>query len=214
MKLINTYTPAQMPTSTNQTYLPGTQAPEMRNGSFELLVGKKTDVDAYLTKKKQMHDPVGQLSLNSNVVESAINFEYIPPNTHVLNTLLPYINLNQRTRNGAPGNDAAFVYPLKAPTNKPPSDQPVHLGLYIDNADLDGFLNYVGSDKWSSTVKTSPDKVTQFALEYAEAVGTDANKNPIILRDVSQHSPSLSTAGQPTYPNNERSGMGFLDLFA
>jgi hypothetical protein len=207
MKLLNTSIPSMQPRA---SMLPEqVNSFSKRNGSFELMVGKTSDVDAYLANKKKMHDTVGQLSLNANVVESAINFEYIPPNTHVLNALLPYIDLNQRTRNGAPGNDAAFVYPLKPPVKNEASNEPIHLGVYIDNKDLDNFLNYVGPDKWSNAVKGAPDKVTQFALEYAETVGKDSNKQPITLQDL-----SYKGNASPRPEESERSGGGFLDLFA
>ena len=136
---------------------PGSTAirPHARQGDFDLVVGNKSDVEAYLNHRKKNHDPFGQLSLNANVVESATNFEYVPPNTHVLNSLVNYIDFDGRTRNGASGEDAAFVYPLKqkSQSHGVNAKGPIQLGFYADNRDLQSFLNYSGAQKWNTVVK-------------------------------------------------------------
>jgi hypothetical protein len=186
--------------------LPSSGPAHQRDGNFELVIGRDVDVAQYLFKKKQAQNETGQLSLSANVVETSLNLEYLPPQTHVWNTLLPYINLNQRSRNGAPGQEAAFVYPLRQPTGAPAlpgSSGPVHLGVYVDGQDLQNFLNTVGHSRWNEAVKESPDKVTQFALEYAEQTGMDAQGKPIALKDVSF----------PAIKSTPRNGSGlFLDI--
>lgn len=160
-----------------------------RNGTFELYVGKAQDVEDHLATHKPTKDAYGQLSLNANVVESSNNLAYIIPESDVGKTVYKYVDAKKATRNGVFGQDASFIYPLKAPNQgrataqSPNAD--VRLGIYADGEDLKDFLNYVGVDEWTKVVKDSPDKITQYAIEFAEDVETDAKGNPIVAKEVS-----------------------------
>jgi hypothetical protein len=160
-----------------------------RNGVFELYVGKVTDVDAHLAEHKSTQDPYGQLSLNANVVESSNNLSYIIPDSNVGRTIYKYVDTHKATRNGIFGQDASFVYPLKPPSPlnvpTPPANTDVRLGIYADGEDLKNFLTYVGVDEWSKLVKDSPDKITQYAIEFAEDAQTDSTGTPIVAKEVS-----------------------------
>ena len=160
-----------------------------RNGSFELYIGKAEDVEAALAKHKETKDAYGQFRLNANVVESSNNLAYIVPNSLVGTTINRYVNANKATRNGIFGEDASFVYPLEAPKSvaantKTPSPE-IRLGIYADGIDLKDFLNYVGIDEWNKLVKNSPDKITQYAIEFAEDAEKDAKGQPIEAKEVS-----------------------------
>jgi hypothetical protein len=160
-----------------------------RNGVFELYVGKASDVEAHLSKHKSTQDPYGQLSLNANVVESSNNLSYIMPDSKVGRTICKYVDIQKATRNGIFGQDASFVYPLKPPSpvnmKTPPANTDVRLGIYADGEDLKNFLNYVGVDEWSKLVKDSPDKITQYAIEFAEDAQTDTTGTPIVVQEIS-----------------------------
>jgi hypothetical protein len=170
----------------------GRMPAHQRNGAFELYVGLGDDVDARLTERKQVKSAYGQLSLTSNVVESDTNLSYLTSENPVINQLSPYLDYSNTTRNGQFGQQASFVYPLKMPTQKtvasnnmPQNTPELKVGIYADDQDLKNFLNYVGVDEWKHVVNDSPDKVTQYALAYAEDVSKDAQGNPIQLHEVS-----------------------------
>jgi hypothetical protein len=160
-----------------------------RNGVFELYVGKANDVQAHLAEHKPTKDPYGQLSLNANVVESSNNLSYIIPDSNVGRTIYKYVDTPKSTRNGVFGQDASFVYPLKPPSplnaTTAPTNTDVRLGIYADGEDLKNFLTYVGVDEWSKLVKDSPDKITQYAIEFAEDAQTDSSGTPIVAKEVS-----------------------------
>jgi hypothetical protein len=160
-----------------------------RNGVFELYVGKANDVEAHLAEHKPTKDPYGQLSLNANVVESSNNLSYIIPDSNVGRTIYKYVDTRKATRNGVFGQDASFVYPLKPPSplnaTTAPVNTDVRLGIYADGEDLKNFLTYVGVDEWSKLVKDSPDKITQYAIEFAEDAQTDRSGTPIVAKEVS-----------------------------
>ena len=177
-----------------------------RNGAFELYVGKAQDVEAHLAEHKPSKDAYGQLSLNANVVESANNLAYMMPDSDVGKTINKYVDTRKATRNGVFGQDASFVYPLKAPnqsgTNAQSPNDDVRLGVLVTGEDLPEFLNYVGVDEWTKVVKDSPDKITQYAIEFAEDVETDAKGNPIVVKEVS------------TFGNNAPTKANRLNLLA
>ncbi len=170
-----------------------------RSGVFELYIGKANDVEAHLAKHKPSKDAYGQLSLNANVVESSNNLTYIVPESDVGKTINKYVDTKKATRNGIFGQDASFVYPLKAPTqgggNAKASDADIRLGIYADGEDLKDFLSYVGVDEWTKVVKDSPDKITQYAIEFAEDVETDAKGTPIVAKEVSSFGQASPTQG-------------------
>jgi len=172
-----------------------------RNGAFELYVGKAQDVEAHLAEHKPSKDAYGQLSLNANVVESSSNLAYIVSESDVGKTINKYVDTKKATRNGIFGEDASFVYPLKAPvqgrTYPKAVNEDVRLGIYTDGEDLKDFLNYVGVDEWTKVVKDSPDKITQYAIEFAEDVETAAKGNPIVAKEVS----SFGNTTSPTQAN-------------
>jgi hypothetical protein len=168
-----------------------------RNGVFEMYIGKAKDVEANLAQHKQSTDAYGQLNLTANVVESSNNLTYIVPESDVGKTIYKYVDTRKATRNGVFGQDASFIYPLKAPNqvvaNAQSPNADVRLGIYADGEDLKDFLNYVGVDDWTKTVKDSPDKITQYAIEFAEDVEMDAQGNPIVAKEVSSFPGSLPT---------------------
>jgi len=172
-----------------------TSASLQRNGVFELYLGKVSDVEAHLSKHKSTKDPYGQLSLNANVVESSNNLSYIMPDSTVGRTICKYVDIQKATRNGVFGQDASFVYPLKPPSPvnmaSLPANTDVRLGIYADGEDLKNFLNYVGIDEWSKIVKDSPDKITQYAIEFAEDAETDTTGTPIMAQEVSTFTNTL-----------------------
>jgi hypothetical protein len=157
-----------------------------RSGVFELYIGKANDVEAHLAEHKPSKDAYGQLSLNSNVIESSNNLAYIMPESDVGKTINKYVDTRKATRNGVFGQDASFVYPLKAPNQVGGNaDADVRLGLRATDEELSEFLNYVGVDEWTKVVKDSPDKITQYAIEFAEDLEVDAKGNPIVVKEVS-----------------------------
>ena len=164
-----------------------------------MYVGTADDVDRRLNERKQIEPPYGQLILRSNVVESRVNLAYFASENPVITKLSPYLDFENTTRNGRFGHQASFVYPLKMP-NQSKANQAntseLTMGIYADGQDLENFfnyvLNYVGVDELNNVVKESPDKVTQYALAFAEDVGKDAQGNPIQLTEVSTKANVLS----------------------
>lgn len=176
--------------ASSSTYTPPPSI--QRNGAFELYIGKAQDVEERLAQRKQEKDTVGQLSLSANVVESSNNLAYPDEESLLDRTLFPYIDFKNATRNGQFGSRASFVYPLKLPvaphTSLDSADKEIKIGVYISGQDLPQFLNRVGEEEWNRVVKQSPDKITQYALEFAEDTPKDSENKPIHLEEVSKFS--------------------------
>jgi hypothetical protein len=187
-----------------------------REGAFVLVVGTHSSVEDHMNTLKKQHDPYGQLSLSANVVESTNNYEYVLSEDKDMNRLLNYIDFDNKTRNGMLGEDAAFVYPLKQPSVASSSKTPsahYEIGIYADGKDLDTFLNFVGEDSWNNVVKRSPDRITDFALQFVEAHPVDANGTPIHIQQLDPP-PRQQTSSMEASSVESNISAGFLNFFA
>lgn len=187
-----------MYTSGFSSYAPPIHSPALslqRQGRFDLVVGKTDDVNKRLTDLKQAHDPYGQLSLSANVIETNVNLEFVPTGNPVLNTLVNYIDFDNQMRNGKPGEQASFIYPLKQPdpeTATPPTrllnavlpSPEVRIGIYADGEDLRDFLNSIGPKEWEKAAR-QPDTITQYALNFATNKNAGKERPSITIDEVS-----------------------------
>jgi|GEM_PF-5529403 len=199
----------------NQSTIPLFKTPPQRDGRFDVVVGKASSVDDHMSALKQKHDPYGQLCLSANVVESTDNLQIPSTQDASVVPLLNYIDFNNKTRNGRLGEDAAFVYPLRQPPNASISSKDhFEVGVYADGKDLNTFLNFVGEDSWNDVVNQSPDRITDFALQYAASVQTDSLGDPIVVEQLDPPPSFSDKRVEESSANSRQESGGFLNFFA